>query len=180
MKKCLHCKRSKLTHLFSNDRKRPDGKYPYCKACVRRTYHERYAWKEQTPEYKARHKAWRDARPEWALAQSRKYEEANRAKRRKDKRDRYAKFRAEECARAKRVREKFKDHCRARWALAQQIRYHGLKKKPCEDCGTRMRVQAHHHKGYSRAHWLDVIWLCPPCHGRRHREEIPSYNLRRG
>ena len=82
MKKCLHCKRSKLTHLFSNDRKRPDGKYPYCKACVRRTYHERYAWKEQTPEYKARHKAWRDARPEWALAQSRKYEEANRAKRR--------------------------------------------------------------------------------------------------
>lgn len=35
----------------------------------------------------------------------------------------------------------------------------------CEDCGREgVRLNAHHHKGYAKAHWLDVRWLCARCH----------------
>ena len=34
----------------------------------------------------------------------------------------------------------------------------------CEDCGKECRPEAHHYKGYDRAHWLDVQWLCVFCH----------------
>ena len=171
MKKCTKCSRRKSAHLFSGDKKRPDGKYPYCKACVRAEWKKRYAWKEQTPEYKAMRRRWRQTHRQQHYARCLRYEESHRPERRRQKRERYAKFRNAELSRAKRVREKFKDHCRARWALAQQIRYHGLKREPCKDCGARRRVQAHHHKGYDKVHWLDVVWLCSVCHGRRHRAE---------
>lgn len=42
-----------------------------------------------------------------------------------------------------------------------------LKPRPCERCGDAVGVQAHH-EDYSKP--LDVTWLCPPCHGQRHRE----------
>jgi hypothetical protein len=25
-------------------------------------------------------------------------------------------------------------------------------------------LHAHHHKGYARADWLNVLWMCRPCH----------------
>jgi hypothetical protein len=34
----------------------------------------------------------------------------------------------------------------------------------CSQCGKRCKPQAHHHKGYAEEFWLDVIWLCRPCH----------------
>jgi hypothetical protein len=41
-----------------------------------------------------------------------------------------------------------------------------LTPQPCERCG---REDTHgHHEDYSKP--LDVNWLCPPCHGERHRE----------
>lgn len=33
----------------------------------------------------------------------------------------------------------------------------------CKKIPTRP-VQAHHHNGYDREHWLDVVWLCNACH----------------
>ena len=171
MKRCIRCKRKKGEHLFSFDKKRPDGLYLYCKACVTKLYHARYAWKERTPKYKAMRRAWRQNHPEATRTSWRRWDEKNRTKRRSWSRARYKAHRLTECARAKRVREKFKDHCRARWAVAQQIRYHGVKKKPCTDCGTTCKVQAHHHNGYDKAHWLDIVWLCSLCHGKRHHAE---------
>ena len=38
-----------------------------------------------------------------------------------------------------------------------------MKKLPCAVCGNP-DVQAHHHKGYSKEHALDVVWLCYPHH----------------
>lgn len=34
---------------------------------------------------------------------------------------------------------------------------------PCKECGNPAR-EYHHHNGYAREHWLDVIPLCIPCH----------------
>lgn len=34
----------------------------------------------------------------------------------------------------------------------------------CADCGKEQAEEYHHHKGYDKEHWLDVIPLCLPCH----------------
>ena len=62
----------------------------------------------------------------------------------------------------------------ARLLLAQAISK-GLLKRPatCSRCGSLARVHGHH-EDYSLP--LDVVWLCPTCHGRRHRtlpERLP-------
>lgn len=42
------------------------------------------------------------------------------------------------------------------------------KGKKCAACGTsKRRLEGHHHKGYERKYWLEVIWLCPPCHRKK-------------
>lgn len=38
------------------------------------------------------------------------------------------------------------------------------KRNSCANCGLIGKVEAHHHKGYAPENWLDVVWLCPPCH----------------
>lgn len=39
----------------------------------------------------------------------------------------------------------------------------------CEHCGTTERKIQGHHWSYEPEHWLDVIWLCPACHGKEHK-----------
>lgn len=50
---------------------------------------------------------------------------------------------------------------RARTALNNAVRDGRLERRPCVHCGTRVRVQAHHHD-YSKP--LDVTWACFICH----------------
>jgi hypothetical protein len=38
----------------------------------------------------------------------------------------------------------------------------------CNKCGRPGVIQGHHHRGYSPANALDVVWLCILCHGREH------------
>ena len=40
---------------------------------------------------------------------------------------------------------------------------------PCRDCG-KSAQEYHHHLGYVKSHWLDVIPLCKSCHVQRHWE----------
>lgn len=53
-----------------------------------------------------------------------------------------------------------------RWALV-----FGLLTNPgvCEGCGSNKKLHAHHFAGYEQEHWLDVRWLCSPCHRMAHR-----------
>lgn len=39
-----------------------------------------------------------------------------------------------------------------------------VRPKSCSACGTNAAVEAHHHKGYAREHWLDVLWFCASYH----------------
>lgn len=56
---------------------------------------------------------------------------------------------------------------RAHITTGNAIRAGKLTPQPCERCGHAINVQAHH-EDYTKP--LDVNWLCPPCHGARHRE----------
>lgn len=38
---------------------------------------------------------------------------------------------------------------------------------PCIDCGKKAEVY-HHHLGYNKSHWADVVALCKSCHHKRH------------
>jgi hypothetical protein len=39
----------------------------------------------------------------------------------------------------------------------------------CERCGEVTRkLDSHHHRGYSRRHALDVIFVCRRCHAKEH------------
>lgn len=41
----------------------------------------------------------------------------------------------------------------------------------CILCGRRAQ-DLHHHNGYDREHWLDVVPLCKACHRKQHKVEV--------
>ena len=70
-----------------------------------------------------------------------------------------------------RMRAEHPGRIRARKSLANAIRGGRLVVGPCQACDLeplkvngRQRIQAHHHRGYSEEHQLDVQWLCRRCH----------------
>jgi hypothetical protein len=62
-------------------------------------------------------------------------------------------------------REKFPERSFAHQAVNGAIKRNELHKRPCESCGN-INVHAHH-DDYNKV--LEVIWLCPLCHVRRHK-----------
>jgi len=59
----------------------------------------------------------------------------------------------------------FPDRRRAHSAVNNAVR-DGRLDKPgsCTECGNETVIHGHHHHGYTKEHWLDVQWLCAPCH----------------
>lgn len=101
---------------------------------------------ENRPLVLARRKAWRDRNPDKTAKHSRTY-------------------RASEKGKAQQVFAKESGRLRARNAVAQALRSGALvKPSRCSRCGSRKRVEAHHHRGYAREYRLDVVWLCSWCH----------------
>ena len=60
--------------------------------------------------------------------------------------------------------EKYKAHCAVNNAVRDGRL---LKPAQCERCGGPPPIHGHH-DDYDKP--LDVMWLCQPCHGARHRE----------
>lgn len=48
---------------------------------------------------------------------------------------------------------------------------HGVleKKYNCEHCGVHGNHLHKHHDSYEESEWLNVMFLCPTCHGNRHK-----------
>jgi hypothetical protein len=81
---------------------------------------------------------------------------------------RYAQSDAGKAAK-RRYAEKNADRIKARRAVSHAIvRGDLLRPEFCEDCFEKRHVQAHHHRGYDKEHWLDVVWLCQDCHDQEH------------
>lgn len=60
--------------------------------------------------------------------------------------------------------DKRRDRCHN--AVARALRIGSLIKEPCVKCGEVKSVA--HHEDYDKP--LDIVWLCQPCHVRRHKE----------
>lgn len=71
MKHCKDCDLNKPLDLFSNDKNRTDGKYVYCKACVKKRSRKRYL--KNSEAINAKNKAWKEENKETYLAQQRAY-----------------------------------------------------------------------------------------------------------
>lgn len=89
-----------------------------------------------------------------------------------DRREKYAtdaehaeKFREH----ARRVRREHPEMRGAWQAVDNAIKAGKLIPQPCR-CGDPV-TDAHHHRGYAREHWLDVVWLCRRHHSELHHQE---------
>lgn len=53
----------------------------------------------------------------------------------------------------------------AKIALSRAVKK-GIIQRPdaCSQCGATGKIEAHHHNGYDKIHYLDVVWLCRSCH----------------
>jgi hypothetical protein len=78
---------------------------------------------------------------------------------------------------ARRYRERYPERVRAKGAVRRALNEGRLARPPrCQACGgkptphgsNRYGLVAHHHAGYDEANWLNVTWLCVPCHRRGH------------
>ncbi len=62
--------------------------------------------------------------------------------------------------------ERYPERVAARDKVSKAIRSNKLKRQPCQTCGSKQNVTAHH-EDYSRS--LDVTWLCAKCHRDKHK-----------
>ena len=56
-------------------------------------------------------------------------------------------------------------------AIARGILQKPAAGTPCPDCNRVLPLEAHHHNGYEKEHWLDVRWCCRACHRSTHVEQ---------
>jgi hypothetical protein len=134
---CYSCKLEKPLDHFVTKKNKPFGKAYQCRLCG-------------SAERKATHIKNKDADKEWA----RQYHQRPAVKER---------ARLYSHKRRKNPAEKIK--IQARLAVSDRvIRGKLIRSESCQQCGLLCKTEAHHHKGYERKYWLDVIWLCPECH----------------
>lgn len=69
---------------------------------------------------------------------------------------------------AKRWRQEDRRRMSAHNAVTRAVRKGDLVRNPCERCGSVYSLG--HHENYDKK--LDVIWLCQPCHKKRHKEMV--------
>lgn len=162
-KRCGACLRRLARSSFHRCRDRRDGLSWWCKSCARK-------WKLSPAGRRA---LWKYHRSEKGKATRLRYERSatHSATRRAYLRSEAGR---QACLRAlqnQRNTRHGKRANRARSAVAYALKTGRLQKPSrCESCGKRdSKLDAHHHRGYARRHYLDVIWLCrSPCHARQH------------
>lgn len=138
-KKCFKCLDVKPVSEFHVVPLHRDGLASYCKPCKRD-----YDNKRQRTWYRKEKNE-----------NNRKYTKKSSTKRMKH--DYYVAYKKERPL-----------EMQARSAMGHAIRDGKLVPKPCMMCGEK-KVDGHHHNGYSKEHWLDVVWLCRIHHTQVHR-----------
>lgn len=114
-------------------------------------------------EYRKTHPEKKRDRSEWSAQyrESQSYGEAQRKYRSSES--------GKECISqyGKKARSETKEKVAARWAVKDELRAGRLVRPgACEDCGKGCRPHGHH-EDYAKP--LQVNWLCPKCHAKRHK-----------
>lgn len=152
-KRCRSCGETKPLSEFYVHPQMADGHLNHCKVCKR--------------AYQARRVEEKSRDPEWATAEAERH-------RNKALRQYYDSRRGDPAYLAKRreigrrwdARNPEKD--RAHTAVGNAVRDGRLHKPDrCEECGAGGMIHGHH-EDYSRP--LEVKWLCPSCHMKKHRK----------
>ena len=138
-KTCFKCGGEKPLADFYTHPRMADGHLNKCKECTKKDSKRSYETQRSTVQ---EYDKRREARPERRRAK-RRYQQAAR----------------------KRHPERFK----ARAKVNNAIRDGKLERKPCQQCGTTLRVQAHH-ADYTKP--FEVEWLCFPCHRQEHGQVV--------
>jgi hypothetical protein len=144
MKRCTKCGVTKPIAEFYRCKR--DGLYPSCKVCAR-------------------------------LASKKSYASGGRERKKRPTEEQRKRARQSEKGKARRRRAKAKargtNKHNARKAISDRV-YRGTMAKAttleCRECG-KPAAQYHHHLGYEREHWLDVVPLCCECHKAEHRKK---------
>jgi hypothetical protein len=163
VKVCSRCGDKKPHSEFFAQKRRSDGKHPWCKGCCRERNRERKdeintkvreRWRS---DQEFRERRCRDG-SEWRqrnLPHKRAYER----KRRKENPEEYkARAEAYRTQNTERTRMSGRGIARVQYAIKK-----GWLTRPstCEWCGTEGKIEAAH-RDYSKP--LDVTWLCRSCH----------------
>lgn len=141
LKKCPKCESIHPLDNFYKNAAQEDGLDNYCKTC-RGMAVRKY---NRTPKARRMHVAaqlkWREKNQEEYRERMRQYHRNNQRKN------------------------------RARSAVSQAVANGDLphiSTHDCIECGNEAD-HYHHHNGYGREHWLDVVPVCTRCHGKEHR-----------
>lgn len=147
-KRCTRCGEIKPLDDFRKDSQTRDGHRAYCKECVSRAEQE-YRNRPDIRQKRAEHR------------------QANYGKRRYDYGDRYkGKYKETAVIAIERWHRNNPGAAQAHSAVYRAVRDGRLPHASdlaCNQCGNQA-LDYHHHNGYSREHWLDVIPLCRSCH----------------
>jgi len=159
---CTICKIEKSYDEFYKSKKGKNGHAEQCKAC--RLIKDREYYKNNPAICLAKHERWAKRNPDKILVNQRAYYHRNKEKILEKLRE-SRRINGYSNTKAYRKRNKEKIACHNYVALA--IKFGQLNRPDsCDKCKIQCKPQAHHHD-YTKP--LEVVWLCPKCHGEVHR-----------
>lgn len=185
LKRCCTCKLEKPLDQFCRCKSNKDGLSKRCRACntaavlkTRKTPHgqatfkrnqKRY-WKGEAGKANKRRSDRKYAASENGRVKIREHHKRHRQTELGQASQKRYESSAKGLAAKERYRQKLKS-LKPEVIKAHSAVHNGVRdgKMPhastlsCHHCG-RPAVEYHHHLGYDREHWLDVIPLCKPCH----------------
>jgi hypothetical protein len=142
---CKKCLVNKPIEEFSRNPKMASGRLSSCKDCGK-IYLEKYMAENRERVLRARRERWPNRKITDAELKKRKLHNSLRTN----------------------IRGKYPDKDAARSLLGHAVRDRRIMRpNHCERCAITC-IPHGHHEDYSKP--LDVMWLCPECHGERHRE----------
>lgn len=164
LRTCRKCNETKPLAEFERDKRHECGHNFLCKKCavVRKSAYNKSP-KGRTAERKFKAS---DKRKRW----EKKYSESTECKEAWKRYNASEKAKLKQKAWATKYRPEHRSEMSARTAVYNAVRDRkmpGAKTLKCSLCGKQAR-DYHHHKGYARKHWLDVIPVCRRCHREIH------------